>query len=59
MIIDLGGRTAIISGSTGGIGLAIARGLAEAQGGSLTVHARPGGGSVFRLCVPVAELPVS
>lgn len=42
-----------------GLGLAIARGLAEAQGGSLTVHARPGGGSVFRLCVPVAELPVS
>ena len=31
MIIDLGGRTAIISGSTGGIGLAIARGLARAH----------------------------
>ena len=31
MNIDLGGRTAIISGSTGGIGLAIARGLARAN----------------------------
>jgi len=31
MNIDLGGRTAIISGSTGGIGLAIARGLARAH----------------------------
>ena len=31
MNIDFGGRTAIISGSTGGIGLAIARGLARAN----------------------------
>lgn len=31
MNIDLSGRTAIISGSTGGIGLAIARGLARAN----------------------------
>jgi two-component system sensor histidine kinase KdpD len=42
-----------------GLGLAIARGLAEAQGGSLTVHERPGGGSVFCLRVPSADLPVS
>lgn len=30
MIIDLTGKTAIVTGSTGGIGLAIARGLADA-----------------------------
>lgn len=30
MIIDLSGKTAIVTGSTGGIGLAIARGLANA-----------------------------
>jgi NAD(P)-dependent dehydrogenase (short-subunit alcohol dehydrogenase family) len=30
MKIDLGGKTAIVTGSTGGIGFAIARGLAEA-----------------------------
>lgn len=30
MIIELSGKTAIVTGSTGGIGLAIARGLADA-----------------------------
>ncbi len=38
MNIDLSARTAIISGSTGGIGLAIACGLARAQGGRGQVH---------------------
>lgn len=40
-----------------GLGLAIARGFAEAQGGSLTYHPRAGGGSVFTLRVPAAEPP--
>jgi two-component system sensor histidine kinase KdpD len=35
-----------------GLGLAIARRIAEAQGGSLTYAARPGGGSEFRLELP-------
>lgn len=35
-----------------GLGLPIARGIAEAQGGSLIVEARDGGGTVFRLAVP-------
>jgi K+-sensing histidine kinase KdpD len=35
-----------------GLGLTIARALAEAQGGSLTYAARAGGGSVFTLRVP-------
>ena len=39
-----------------GLGLSIARRLAEAQGGSLAVEDRPGGGSVFRLRVPAADL---
>ncbi len=39
-----------------GLGLAIARGLAEAQGGALTYAARDGGGSVFSLAVPAADL---
>jgi two-component system sensor histidine kinase KdpD len=42
-----------------GLGLAIARGLADAQGGSLTLHDRPGGGSIFRLRVPAADLPLN
>ncbi len=39
-----------------GLGLAIGRGLAEAQGGTLTHTAREGGGSVFTLALPAAEL---
>ncbi|GJG87082.1 hypothetical protein tb265_22630 [Gemmatimonadetes bacterium T265] len=38
-----------------GLGLAIARQLAEAQGGALAYAAREGGGSVFTLSVPAAE----
>lgn len=40
-----------------GLGLAIARRLAEAQHGTLTQAARPGGGSVFTLTLPAADLP--
>jgi K+-sensing histidine kinase KdpD len=39
-----------------GLGLSIARGLAEAQGGSLSYVPRPGGGSVFLLRVPALSL---
>ena len=38
-----------------GLGLSIARGLAEAQGGSLRYAPRPGGGSIFTLRVPLHE----
>ena len=41
-----------------GLGLAIARRLAELQGGALAYVARPGGGSVFTLRLP-AETPAS
>ena len=36
-----------------GLGLFIARSIAEAHGGSLDVHARPGTGTVFRFAIPV------
>ena len=39
-----------------GLGLSIARRLAEAQGGSLAVEPREGGGSVFVFALPAAEL---
>jgi two-component system sensor histidine kinase KdpD len=40
-----------------GLGLAIARGLAEAQGGALAYAPAPSGGSVFTLTLPAAEPP--
>ncbi|HME69453.1 MAG TPA: ATP-binding protein [Myxococcota bacterium] len=40
-----------------GLGLAIARRLAEAQGGSLRYQDRLGGGSVFSLRLPAVSLP--
>ena len=40
-----------------GLGLTIARGLAEAQAGRVLFVPRPGGGSVFELRLPAAEAP--
>jgi len=39
-----------------GLGLSIARTLAELQGGSLTYASRKGGGSVFTLRLPAADV---
>ena len=41
-----------------GLGLAISRGLATAQGGDVAYEARPGGGSVFSLLLPAVDQPV-
>ena len=38
-----------------GLGLSIARGIAEAEGGTVTLQDRPGGGSVFTLRVPAID----
>jgi two-component system OmpR family sensor kinase len=37
-----------------GLGLAIVRSLVEAHGGAVGYRARPGGGSIFRVALPVA-----
>jgi len=60
MIIDLGGRKAVVSGSTGGIGRAIAEGLARA-GASVTINGRgePRVGAALRemrAAIPGAEV---
>lgn len=47
-------RTGARSGGAG-LGLAIARGLAQAQGGDLRYEPRTGGGSVFTLSLPAIE----
>jgi two-component system sensor histidine kinase KdpD len=41
-----------------GLGLAIARGFAEANGGRLWVESRPGQGASLVLALPAVELPV-
>ena len=38
--------------SGAGLGLSIARGIAQAQGGNITLREREGGGSIFTLMVP-------
>ncbi len=40
-----------------GLGLAIARGIVRAHGGEIQALARPGGGTIFRITLPVAGEP--
>ena len=51
-------RGTVTAGRHGmGLGLAIARGTARALGGDVEYHNREGGGSVFTLRLPAADLP--
>ncbi|MGE5691201.1 MAG: ATP-binding protein [Pseudomonadota bacterium] len=43
--------------SGAGLGLAIARGFAEANGGRVWAESRPGQGATFALALPVVEIP--
>ena len=43
--------------SGAGLGLAIARGFAVANGGRLWAESRPGQGATFALALPVVEVP--
>ena len=40
-----------------GLGLYISRGIVEEFGGRISARARPEGGSIFELTLPVAEAP--
>ena len=47
-------RFAMGPGSEGlGLGLYLARGIAEAHGGTLTVESKPGRGAAFHLSLPL------
>ena len=46
------------TGSGAGLGLAIARGFAAANGGRVWAESRPGQGATFALALPVVEVPV-
>ena len=50
-----GGR--VPDGGGTGLGLSIARRLARAQGGDVRYEPRSGGGSVFVLTLPAADMP--
>lgn len=50
-------RGATAGSSGAGLGLAIARAIAQVLGGRLVASARPGGGAVFRLTLPFTERP--
>jgi two-component system, OmpR family, sensor histidine kinase KdpD len=51
--------TALPDGGRMGLGLSIARRLADAQGGAVRYEPRPGGGSVFSLELPALDLPAT
>ena len=53
----LDGRVAAVTGAGAGLGLAIARGFAPANGGRIWAESRPGQGTTFALALPVAEVP--
>ena len=50
--LELEGAVILVTGGAKGLGLAIARQLAEAHGGSLVAANHPQGGAVFILTLP-------
>ena len=54
MDFGLKGKKAVVSGSTAGIGLAIAAELTVAHSGALTADSEPGRGTTLTLTLPLA-----
>ena len=56
-VFDAFHRGSGTSGGGAGLGLAIARGFAEANGGRVWAESRPGQGASFALALPAVQLP--
>ncbi len=56
-VFDAFHRGSAETGGGAGLGLAIARGFAEANGGRVWAESRPGQGASFALALPTSELP--
>ena len=59
--VETAGALLLVGLVVGGLGLYIARQLAQAVGGALSVENTPGGGATFSLSLPAAQAiaPVS
>ena len=55
-IFNLFHRASTAKPSGTGLGLSIVKGFVEAQGGRVTAANRPGGGAVFTICMPAADM---
>jgi two-component system sensor histidine kinase KdpD len=59
-VFDKFHRVSRAEGASGtGLGLAISRGIVEAHGGQISAHARPGGGTVVRVVLPLEAAEVT
>jgi two-component system sensor histidine kinase KdpD len=57
-VLDRGPGISATAADAGGLGLEIARSLAAVNGGTITLAERPGGGTIARVDLPAALLPV-
>ena len=55
LLFDLSGRVALVTGSSQGLGLAIARSIATAHNGTIAAETAVGGGARMIVRIPLAS----